>query len=389
MTKHHDRQPSRRSVLTALAATPLLATATVTAGATAVADTTGAIPGDLRPGGKLDQLIAQLAAADEFSGTVLLTYKNKPVLCRSHQMADKARAVPNGPDTIFNLGSITKLFTGVAIAQLAQQGKIAFGGRVGMYIDGFAPEIANTVRIHHLLTHTSGLGDYHSDEYFEQARNWDTVEKVWDGTMGFVKNLGLNFTPGGGALYSNAGYLILGAIVAKVSGQSYYDYVREHIFRPAGMTSSDFYTRPELLANRRVAHGYAMSPDGELTDTLGESLFISLPPGGSHASAPDLTRFANAFVGNRLLSPAFTHLISSPKFPLAPDNSFFDAYSVGAYLTNGQWSYGHNGGSSDGVSTNLEWFPESGWVAVVLANYVPPAGQPIAGMARDLITRAG
>jgi hypothetical protein len=73
---------------------------------------------------------------------------------------------------------------------------------------------------------------------------------------------------------------------------------------------------------------------------------------------------------------------------LAPDNSFFNAYSIGAHLTNGQWSYGHNGGSSQGVSANLEWFPDSGWVAVVLANYVPPAAEPIARMARDLITRA-
>jgi CubicO group peptidase (beta-lactamase class C family) len=384
MTKHNDRQPSRRSVLTALAATPLLATAA----ATATADTTGSIPADLRPGGKLDQLIAQLAAEDKFSGTVLLTHKNKPVLRRSHQMADKARAIPNGPDTIFDLGSVTKMFTGVAIAQLAQQGKIAFGGKVGMYVDGFAPEIANTVRIHHLLTHSSGLGDYHSPEFFEQAKSWDTVEKVWDGTMGFVRNLGLGFTPGGGQLYSNAGYVILGAIVAKVSGQSYYDYVRDHIFRPAGMMSSDYYTRPELVANRRAAHPYAMSPEGELADTLDENLFVSLPPGGSNSTAPDLVRFANAFQANKLLSPAFTHLISSPKVPLAPDNSFFDAYSISAYLTNGTLSYGHNGGSSNGVSTNLEWFPDSGWVAVVLANYAPPAAQPIAGMARDLITSA-
>jgi CubicO group peptidase (beta-lactamase class C family) len=381
MTKHHDRQPSRRSVLTALAATPLLATATATA------DTAGSVPTDLRPGGKLDQLIAQLGAEDQFSGTVLLTHENKPVLRRSYQMSDKARAIPNGPDTIFNLGSITKMFTGVAIAQLAQQGKIAFGGKVGMYVDGFAPEIADTVRINHLLTHSSGLGDYHSPEYFEQARSWDTVEKVWDGTMGFVKELRLNFTPGSGLVYSNAGYVILGAIVAKVSGLSYYDYVREHVFKPAGMTSSNYYTRPELVANRRVAHTYATTAEGERVDTLNESLFVSLPPGGSHASAPDLVRFANAFQGNKLLSPAFTQLISSPKVPLAQDNSFFDAYSIGAHLTNGQWSYGHNGGSSEGVSTNLEWFPDSGWVAVVLSNYTPPAADPIATMARDLITR--
>jgi CubicO group peptidase (beta-lactamase class C family) len=117
---------------------------------TARAEPTSWIPDSLRPGGELDTLVAKLAVEGRFSGTVLLTHRKKPVLARSHGMADKVRRISNGPDTVFaersiqhsNLGSITKTFTGVAIASLAEQNRVAYGATLGTYLDGFAPEIA-------------------------------------------------------------------------------------------------------------------------------------------------------------------------------------------------------------------------------------------------------
>jgi CubicO group peptidase (beta-lactamase class C family) len=373
--------PSRRSVLAALGATPLLA-------GTASADRT---PDALGPGGELDRYIAELAAEGTFSGTVLLTHRKKTVLARSHGMADKARGIPNGPDTIFILGSITKTITGIALARLAERDEVAYAAKLGTYLDGFAPEIANEVTIHHLLTHTSGLGDFHSPEYFEAARGWDTEEEFWEGTMSFVRKLPLAFPPGAGNTYSNAGYLILGAIVAKVSGRSYYDYVREHVFERARMRTADFYTAPQWRADRRIAHPYHELPSGERVDALEDHLFMGLPAGGSFASAPDLVRLAHAFQEHRLLGEAFTRIVSSPKLPMSPrDNANFLGYSMWAQHRNGQWINGHNGGSP-GVSCNLDWFPDSGWVAVVLSNHDSakdrrlPAGA-IADKARELIT---
>lgn len=377
--------PSRRSVLAALGATPLLAGSVV---GTARADR---VPDSLRPGGELDRFIAALAAEGAFSGTVLLTHRKKTVLSRSHGMADKARGIPNGPDALFILGSITKTFTGIAIAQLAEQDKVAYGATLGTYLDGFAPEIADTVTVHHLLTHTSGLGDFHGEEYFAAARGWDTEEEVWEGTMGFVRRLTPAFPPGAGNTYSNAGYFILGAIVAEVAGRSYYDQVREQVFKRAGMSGAEFHTSDEWRTNRRIAHPYRELPSGERVDSIGLHLHMGLPAGGSFASAPDLVRFAHAFQENKLLDEDFTHIMASPKLPTSTqDNNQFLGYSMLAQRHNGQWVNGHGGGSP-GVSCKLEWFPESGWVTVVLANYDSAANREgpagvISGKARELIT---
>jgi CubicO group peptidase (beta-lactamase class C family) len=342
----------------------------------------------LGPGRELDTFVAALAAQDRFSGSVLLTHRNRTVLARSYGMADKARGVPNGPNTIFALGSIPKLFTSVAVAQLAEQGKLGYTATVGTYLSGFRPEVADAVTIHQLLTHTSGLGDFHSPEYFELARTWNTVEEFWQGTLEFIRNAAPLSEPGSQLRYSNAGYVILGAIVAQLSGRSYYDYVRSRIFEPAGMTSTDFYTTPQWREDRRIAHPYAQQASGERVDTLDDNLLVGLPAGGAFASAPDLVRFAKAFQDNRLLGENYTHLTASPRLPMGP--GLFAAYGPMAELRNGQWFHGHNGGS-DGVSTNIDWFPESGWTAVVLANYdtngdpMGPAGA-VAGKARQLIT---
>ena len=380
--------PSRRAVLAALGATPLVAGGVL---GTARAEPADRVPDSLRPGGELDKLIAKLAAEGQFSGTVLLTHRKKTVLARSHGMADKVRRIPNGPDTVFILGSITKTFTGIAIANLAEQNKVAYGATLGTYLDGFAPEIANTVTVHHLLTHTSGLGDFHTEEYFAAARGWDTEEKVWEGTMGFVKRLTLAFPPGAGNTYSNAAYFILGAIVAKVAGKTYYNQVRERVFKAAGMSSAEFHTRDEWLENRRIAHPYRELPSGERVDSIDAHLYVGLPPGGSFASAPDLERFAHAFQEHKLLDEDFTHIVASPKLAMSQqDNDHFIGYSMWANRSNGQWINGHNGGSP-GVSCNLDWFPESGWVAVVLSNYdsAEDRGGPaavISKKARELIT---
>jgi CubicO group peptidase (beta-lactamase class C family) len=380
---------SRRSVLAALCAAPLVAGGVLAATNTSRADqssVSGGVPDALRPGGEFDQYIATMAAEDRFSGTVLLTRGNETVLSRSHGWADRVRRIANGPHTKFMLGSIPKAFTAVAIAQLAAQGKVAYSTTVGTYLEGFPAEIAEHVTVHQLLTHTSGLGDIHTPEFMEEAKNWDTVEEFWDGLMAFVRTLKLGFMPGTKESYSNAGFVVLGAIVAQVANRRYYDYMREHLFTPARMASSDFYTIPEVLEDRRVAHPYALQA-GERVDVLDTHLLIGTPAGGAFASAPDLVRFARAFQdGTTLLDRANAQLVSSPKLPLAPDNRGFAAYGMTARLTGGQWSYAKNGGSK-GSSNNVEWFPESGWVAAVVCNYADSA-EPVSDKARELITRA-
>jgi CubicO group peptidase (beta-lactamase class C family) len=380
----------RRSLLGLLGATPLVAggvhAASAAASATgrpaAAAPATsrpGRVPASLRPGGDFDRFLADLAAQDRFSGTVLLLHRDRAVLSRSYGLADTGRSLPNGPDTLFAVGSITKIFTALAIGQLAQQGRISFHATLGTYLDGFPAEVADRVTIHQMLTHTSGMGDFMSSPAFqEQARTWTTPEQVMNGALEFLRTAPLRFTPGTRGEYSNSGYHTLGAIVAAVSGLSYHDYIRRHIFAPAGMTSADFFTKPQWHEDPRIAHPYTTQrqPDGRRVDAIDDyHTYIGTPAGNSFASAPDLAAFKRALLGHRLLNPTYTELMLTPKtprLPLAPPPGKpavipFDAYATTYDIMNGRRIVGHNG-QAPGVFANLDWFPDNDWTAILLTN---------------------
>jgi CubicO group peptidase (beta-lactamase class C family) len=288
----------RRSLLGILGAAPLAAAAAPLTHATASARHGGTDPGagkgqgsppaDLLPAGAYDQHLAALAAQDQFSGTVLLAYQDRPVLARSFGWADKAKNIPNRTDTLFDLASVTKIFTGVVVAQLAAQGKIDFFATLGTYLDGFFAQIADTVTVHQLLTHTAGMGDYtQTPAFIDGVNTWNSAAAVFNGIMGIIRTLQMEFTPGTKYQYSNTGFYVLGAIVAQVSGQSYYDYMRQHVFSAAGMTRTDFYIRPEQPSNRDIAHPHALR-NGQHIDVAGEGGFIGGPDHGAYSSGPDL-----------------------------------------------------------------------------------------------------
>lgn len=414
MTRHDSlksaapRPLGRRSLLGLLGATPL-----AIGGAWALSDraeATGAndatrspagpasssVPVDLRPGGTFDQFLEQLAAQDLFSGTMLVAHGGRTVLARSFGMADKAKSIPNTTDTVYCLASVTKLFTAVAIAQLVQQGKLKYEGTLGGYVDGFPAAAADNVTIHQLLTHTSGLGDYHAiDGWSTAAAGWDSAEQVLSQTMDFIRNAPLGFTPGTGHLYSNSAYTVLGEIVQRVSGQSYYDYIRQHVFTPAGMAASGFVTRPQWQSDRRIAHPYAKQPSGQRTDVVGQELFIGLPDGNAFATAPDMVRFTRALLDGTLLERAYIDLVVGAKFPVAtlpakpglPAKAIYEAYGPAATLRNGAWAVGHNGGSP-GISTLVEWYPSSDWIAVKLSNYDPQDTMVVDDRIQGILTQS-
>ncbi|WP_026359919.1 serine hydrolase domain-containing protein [Amycolatopsis nigrescens] len=402
-------RPSRRTVLGMAGAAGAAvisgaAPAIAKAAQTSTDSTSGRIPDDLKPGGALDRLVADLAAKDEFSGSLLLTHRGRPVLARSYGMANKAQSVPNGPDTIFGLASVTKLLTAIAVAQLVQRRKIAYGDPLGRHVSGFPAEIADTVTVHHLLTHGSGLGDFHAmPGYWETARTWTTVEQVVAGTTDFVRRSTLAFPPGAGDLYSNSGFHLLGEIVASASGQSFFDYQREHIFRPAGMTGSDFYTTAQWRGDKRIARPYRKEESGERVDTIDEHVFIGTGPGGAFSTCADMDRLVRALLGDKLLEPAFTGLLLDGKLPIGGPRpragtaaepgeqdrpTGFKAYGGIASLTDrNEWNYGLSGGSTGGASTDLGMYPDRGWVSVILSNYQAQTVQPIASLARRLINQ--
>ena len=390
--------PSRRSVLGLLGVAPVAALA---AGPALAAQESGGVPGALRPGGELDRLIADKAARDEFSGSFLLTNRGRTVLARSYGMADQSRGVKNGPGTAFALASVTKLFTATAIAQLVARCKVSHRATAATYVDG-APA---GITVHHLLTHTSGLGDYHDmPGFWEESPTWTSEAQVMAGITGYVLRSEPMFAPGAGWGYSNSGYHLLGEIVAKASGMSYYDYVREHVFAAAGMTGADFVTKPRWLTDRNVAHPYRRDEQGRWADTTAEFGFVGTPAGEAFATVADMDRFARHLYRERLLDGPSTHLMLSgkvpPGYPSPPPGgnpppqpgpaprAVFQCYGPMGTLLGDQWSYGHSGGNPAGIATAVEFFPATDWVLVALTNHANTPMQEIVGTARRLITGA-
>jgi CubicO group peptidase (beta-lactamase class C family) len=396
-------QPSRRAVLGfagAAGATGAIAAFAGAAGASGRATGDG-IPAGLKPGGELDRFATDLAAKDQFSGSFLVTHRGRTVLARSYGMANRDLSIPNGPDTIFGLASVTKLLTGVAIGKLVQDRKLAYTDRLGQHVPGFPSEIAETVSIHHLLTHTSGLGDFMQTRAYQDAQqSWTTEQAVRDGCTDIIRQSTLAFPPGSRHLYSNSAYHLLGEIVTNASGQSLSDYLRENVFRRAGMHDSDFYTRTAWRDDRRIARPYAPPlSGGPRADVLGEHAFVGTGHTGAFATCAGMDRLARALVGNRLLTPAFTQLTLGPKIPVGkvigpPGGGVptpvpgigFKTYCGMANLDDAnQWSYWMDGGSTGGESTDYAVYPDQGWVCVVLGNYELGTAQPIAAKARTLI----
>jgi CubicO group peptidase (beta-lactamase class C family) len=343
------------------------------------------------PGGRFDRFVAERAAAGQFSGTVLVAHRGKPVLTRSYGLADAARNVTNTTNTSFDLASMTKSFTAVAVAHLVQEDLLAFTDPVAAHLDGYPADVA-AVTVHQLLTHTAGAGRPGVGNQRPPGEDdWNSEEDIWQGMSAYLRTLPLRFTPGTRFGYSNDGYFVLGEIVAAVSGLSYHDYVRRHVFAPAGLTDTDFYPRPAVVADRGIAHGYATQPSGERVDITTTPLlsYIGSPYHGAFSSAPDLLRFANALHGNRLLRPAYTKVVTGGKHALSPADRppydgehLFYGYGHIESVTANQHVIGHSG-SGPGRATNLDVMTGSAWTVVVLTNH-DTSIRPVVTLGRQL-----
>src|SRR5262249_4709465 len=213
-------------------------------------------PSDLAK--NLEAFLEKQVASDQFSGSVLVMKGDQPIFKKAYGLASKAYQVPNRIDTKFNLGSMNKMFTAVAVAQLAEQGKLNFSDTISKHWPDYPnKEAGEKITIHYLLTHTSGLADYFGTEFMKSSR--DRFRKIDDYLPLFV-NKPLQFEPGKRFRYSNAGFMVLGGIVERASGQNYFDYVRDRIYRPAGMVNSDCYSLDQETPN--LAIGYTHGGQG-------------------------------------------------------------------------------------------------------------------------------
>jgi CubicO group peptidase (beta-lactamase class C family) len=324
----------------------------------------------------LDGYLKRLTTADVFSGSVLIARDGKPVFQNAYGLASKAYNVPNRLDTRFNLGSMNKMFTAVAVAQLVEQGKLSFDDTVGKVLPDYPNrEVAEKVKIHHLLTHTSGLADYFTPEFFGASK--ERFKAVKDYLPLFVDKP-LLFQPGERMSYSNAGFMLLGAIIEKASGQDYFSYVREHIYKPAGMKDTDAYELDRDTPN--LAVGYTNENEegrfipGPRANNLFRHVVKGGPAGGGFSTAPDLLKFANALVGHKLLSQRYTDVVTTGKVDAGPGLKY--GYGFFCSEVDGRRAVGHSGGFS-GINSQLDIHLDTGYTVIVMSNYDPPIAQQI------------
>ena len=331
---------------------------------------------------ELEAFSKKLADADVFSGAVLLAKDGQVLYKGAFGMANKDFNVPNRVDTKFNLGSMNKMFTGVAIAQLVEKGKLSYDDPLSKFIPDFPnPDAAKKIQIKHLLTHTAGLGGYFTEKYDAMSRaRIRTVDDMMKLAREDEKEL--RFEPGSKWQYSNTGMMVLGKVIEIVSGQSYFDYVRENIYKPAGMTNTDAYELDKV--NTNLAVGY----DKRFTDSgveWGNNIFAHVmrggPQGGGYSTVEDLLKFDQALRSGKLVSPATFKLISTPKPELnSPQYGYGFGYDAQRNVT------GHSGGFP-GISSNLDMYLGNGWTAIVMSNYSRGSGPLSQKMAR-LVTSA-
>jgi CubicO group peptidase (beta-lactamase class C family) len=327
---------------------------------------------------ELRTFISKLSAADVFSGAVLLAKDGTPIFTGVYGMANKDFNAPNRLDTKFNLGSMNKMFTAVAIAQLVERGKLSFDDPLAKFLPDFPDkEAAQKIKLKHLLTHTAGLGGYFSQEWDESSRAlYRTVDDMMKRAAADEKLL---FEPGTKWQYSNTGFLVLGKVIEKVTGQSYYDYVRENITKPAGMVNTDYYELDKVNPNLAVGYDKQFTDDGV---SFANNIFMHVmrggPQGGGYSTVEDLLKFDLALRSNKLVGAQFVRQLLSAKPELnSPD------YGYGFQVDSELQIVGHGGGFP-GISSNLDMFLGTGWTAIVMSNYSRGA-QSVQQKMRDLV----
>ncbi|MFI7546808.1 serine hydrolase domain-containing protein [Actinoplanes sp. NPDC049599] len=310
--------------------------------------------------------IAEAEAAEwRFAGAVLVGRGGERVLAEAYGLADREEKIPNEVSTRFRNGSLTKMFTAVAVGRLIQAGLVDPAAPVGAYLTGYPNrDVATKVTVHQLLTHTGGTGDIFGPEYEEHHRDVRTVAD-------FVRLLGGRgplYEPGAWYDYSNYGFVLLGAVIEQVSGQSYYDYVDDHVFAPAGMTRTGALPYDGTVAE--LAVGYT-AESGQVTRDTDMLPYRGSPAGGGYTTVEDLWRFATALTGHRLLDARHTTLVTTAKLNAGWSGRCV-AYGFLDRTVYGVRTLGCLGGSP-GASAELTIYPGSGHVVAVLANLDPPA----------------
>jgi CubicO group peptidase (beta-lactamase class C family) len=331
--------------------------------APASSDQAGAIAQSAPDKARMEQVIQSFVSNKQFMGSVLVARGNDIVLDKGYGFADLEWDVPNSPTTKFRLGSVTKQFTAASILLLEERGKLIVNDPLKKYMAD-APAAWDKITIFDLLTHTSGIPNFTSfPDYAYKEPFPATPEQL----VARFRDKPLDFEPGEKWSYSNSGYVLLGYLIEKVSGETYAKFVQENIFTPLGMKDSGYDSNSAIISRR--ASGYVPSVSGPLNAGFID-MTVPLSAGALYSTTHDLLRWEQGLFGGKLLSAASLQKMTTP---------FKSDYAFGLLVhTVGGHKVIDHGGGIEGFNTHLTYYPDDKVTVVVLGNLNGQAPDDIA-----------
>lgn len=287
-------------------------------------------------------------------GYLAVAVDGKMIFHKAYGKANREKGVVADDDTRFRIGSITKQFTATAILTLAKKGLLKVEDPIRKYLPDYPAATGDKITLHQLLTHTSGIPSYTSDDALMKRRDRPISRAELLATF---QNKPLDFEPGSRFSYSNSGYFVLGVIIEKVSGKSYEDYLQENILRPAGMTHTSTIDAPDAPD---AARGYTVNALDELTQAEPIDMSFPLSAGALRSTARDLVAWDSALRGEKILDAAWQARMYTPEK---------DGYAYGWTISKveGKTVIAHGGGI-DGFASYIARVPEEKLVVVALFN---------------------
>ena len=307
---------------------------------------------------KLDELLKAYANQSRFNGSVLVIKDGETLLDKGYGLSNVKENLSNNPNTIFQVGSITKQFTAAIILKLQEEKKINIQDKLSKYFPGYPN--GDSITIEHLLTHTSGIYSYTNDREFMSSKV--SIPHTRQQMISLFKDKPLQFTPGTKWRYSNSGYLLLGYIIEDLTGLTYQEAVRQYIFNPLQMRNSGFdYTQ---LNNQQKATGYSQLVDEMNTSATSIDSTISFASGSIYATTADLYKFQQGIQSHAIISKSTLEKASTP---------FMNNYGYGFEIDSvaGKRIIGHSG-SIHGFVSNMVWVPGENTVVILLNNATSP-----------------
>ncbi len=313
----------------------------------------------------VDSIVAGPLAAGRLAGTSIgVVQGGRPLLMKAYGQADMEWKVPMPVDAIFEIGSVTKQFTAVAALMLWERGDLDLDADITRYLPDYDTQ-GRTVPIRRLLDHTSGIQGY--TEMASAMNELATRRLPRDTLVDLIEAEPFQFEPGGALIYNNSAYFLLGLIIEEVSGQSYADFLEEHVFPLAGMDDTSYCTNDEIWQRR--AHGYAADAEG-----LDRAAYLDhtwpYAAGSLCSTVPDLLDWIDALHSGEVLSEAAYQLLVTPR-PLIDGTPTRYASGLVRYEGPGGLMIGHGGGIN-GFLSETRYYPEHDASVVVLVNTTGP-----------------